>query len=118
MNAMTEQAQPIALVAPAARRTRQARVAWGARVVTVGGDAPVRVQSMTNTDTVDAAGTARQVKALDDGAASAKALTAAKAGPPPDLSGGYKYLKLERMAYYVHKDTYRAAVRKAAEALG
>ena len=64
MNAMTEQAQPIALVAPAARRTRQARVAWGARVVTVGGDAPVRVQSMTNTDTVDAAGTARQVKAL------------------------------------------------------
>ena len=64
MNAMTEQAQPIALVAPAARRTRQARVAWGARVVTVGGDAPVRVQSMTNTDTVDAAGTARQVKEL------------------------------------------------------
>ncbi|HOV18284.1 MAG: flavodoxin-dependent (E)-4-hydroxy-3-methylbut-2-enyl-diphosphate synthase [Ottowia sp.] len=61
---MTEQAQPIALVAPAARRTRQARVAWGARVVTVGGDAPVRVQSMTNTDTVDAAGTARQVKEL------------------------------------------------------
>ena len=61
---------------------------------------------------------ARQFKALDDGAASAKALTAAKAGPPPDLSGGYKYLKLERMAYYVHKDTYRAAVRKAAEALG
>jgi len=64
MNVMTEQAQPIALVAPAARRTRQARVAWGARVVTVGGDAPVRVQSMTNTDTVDAAGTARQVKEL------------------------------------------------------
>ena len=61
---------------------------------------------------------ARQFKALDDGAAAAKALTAAKAGPPPDLSGGYKYLKLERMAYYVHKDTYRAAVRKAAEALG
>ena len=64
MNAMTEQAQPIALVAPAARRTRQARVAWGARVVTVGGDAPVRVQSMTNTDTVDAIGTAIQVKEL------------------------------------------------------
>ena len=49
---------------PAARHSRQARVAWGARVVTVGGNAPVRVQSMTNTDTVDAIGTAIQVKAL------------------------------------------------------
>jgi (E)-4-hydroxy-3-methylbut-2-enyl-diphosphate synthase len=33
-------------------------------VVTVGGDAPVRVQSMTNTDTGDAIGTAIQVKEL------------------------------------------------------
>jgi (E)-4-hydroxy-3-methylbut-2-enyl-diphosphate synthase len=33
-------------------------------VVTVGGDAPVRLQSMTNTDTVDAIGTAIQVKEL------------------------------------------------------
>ena len=49
---------------PAARRSRQARVVWGDRVVTVGGDAPVRVQSMTNTDTVDVIGTAIQVKAL------------------------------------------------------
>ena len=49
---------------PAPRRTRQARVAWGDNVVTVGGDAPVRVQSMTNTDTVDAIGTAIQVKEL------------------------------------------------------
>lgn len=37
---------------------------WGPRTVTVGGDAPVRVQSMTNTDTVDAIGTAIQVKEL------------------------------------------------------
>ncbi len=50
--------------APAPRRSRQARVVWGSRVVTVGGDAPVRVQSMTNTDTVDAIGTAIQVKEL------------------------------------------------------
>ncbi len=50
--------------APAQRRSRQARVAWGSHVVTVGGDAPVRVQSMTNTDTVDAIGTAIQVKEL------------------------------------------------------
>src|SRR3954452_23170112 len=49
---------------PAPRRSRQARVAWGTNVVTVGGDAPVRVQSMTNTDTVDAIGTAIQVKEL------------------------------------------------------
>ncbi|HSW05776.1 flavodoxin-dependent (E)-4-hydroxy-3-methylbut-2-enyl-diphosphate synthase [Aquabacterium sp.] len=49
---------------PAARRSRQARVAWGSRVVTIGGDAPVRVQSMTNTDTVDVIETAIQVKEL------------------------------------------------------
>ncbi|MCY0388084.1 flavodoxin-dependent (E)-4-hydroxy-3-methylbut-2-enyl-diphosphate synthase [Robbsia sp. Bb-Pol-6] len=39
-------------------------VRWGENVVTVGGGAPVRVQSMTNTDTVDAIGTAIQVKEL------------------------------------------------------
>ena len=49
---------------PAPRRSRQAQVRWGSRVVTIGGDAPVRVQSMTNTDTVDAIGTAIQVKEL------------------------------------------------------
>ncbi len=54
----------IEAAAPAPRRSRQARVAWGGHVVTVGGDAPVRVQSMTNTDTVDAIGTAIQVKEL------------------------------------------------------
>jgi (E)-4-hydroxy-3-methylbut-2-enyl-diphosphate synthase len=48
----------------AARRTRQARVRWGEHVVTIGGDAPVRVQAMTNTDTVDVIGTAIQVKEL------------------------------------------------------
>ncbi|MGK6307886.1 flavodoxin-dependent (E)-4-hydroxy-3-methylbut-2-enyl-diphosphate synthase [Variovorax sp. DT-64] len=55
---------PIESAAPRARRSRQARVVWGPRTVTVGGDAPVRVQSMTNTDTVDAIGTAIQVKDL------------------------------------------------------
>jgi (E)-4-hydroxy-3-methylbut-2-enyl-diphosphate synthase len=54
----------IAPAQPAARRSRQARITWGERVVTVGGDAPVRVQSMTNTDTVDVIGTAIQVKEL------------------------------------------------------
>ncbi|MCW5192432.1 flavodoxin-dependent (E)-4-hydroxy-3-methylbut-2-enyl-diphosphate synthase, partial [Burkholderia cenocepacia] len=33
-------------------------VRWGGQLVTIGGDAPVRVQSMTNTDTADAIGTA------------------------------------------------------------
>ncbi len=56
--------QAIAAAKPAARRSRQARVVWGSRVVTIGGDAPVRVQSMTNTDTVDVIGTAIQVKEL------------------------------------------------------
>jgi (E)-4-hydroxy-3-methylbut-2-enyl-diphosphate synthase len=55
---------PIEPAAPKARRSAQARVAWGANVVTVGGDAPVRVQSMTNTDTQDAIATAIQVKEL------------------------------------------------------
>ena len=49
---------------PALHRTRQVPVRWGSRVVTVGGGAPVRVQAMTNTDTVDAIGTAIQVKEL------------------------------------------------------
>ncbi|WP_038168072.1 flavodoxin-dependent (E)-4-hydroxy-3-methylbut-2-enyl-diphosphate synthase [Thiomonas sp. FB-Cd] len=49
---------------PRRRATRQVAVRWGARCVQVGGDAPVRVQSMTNTDTVDAIGTAIQVKEL------------------------------------------------------
>ncbi len=57
-------ALPIRISAPAERRSRQAQVVWGSRVVTVGGNAPVRVQSMTNTDTVDVIGTAIQVKEL------------------------------------------------------
>ena len=55
---------PIESAEPLARRSAQARVVWGSRIVTVGGDAPVRVQSMTNTDTVDVIGTAIQVKEL------------------------------------------------------
>ncbi len=55
---------PIALAEPKKRFSLQSKVTWGQRVVTVGGDAPVRVQSMTNTDTEDAIGTAIQVKEL------------------------------------------------------
>ena len=46
------------------RVSRQSTVQWADNVVTVGGDAPVRVQSMTNTDTADAIGTVIQVKEL------------------------------------------------------
>src|SRR5574343_687550 len=55
---------PIDIATPRQRQTRQARAVWGSRVVTIGGGAPVRVQSMTNTDTVDAIATAIQVKEL------------------------------------------------------
>ena len=56
------QAMPIG---PQARRaTRRVSIAWGARQVRVGGAGPVVVQSMTNTDTADAIGTAIQVRQL------------------------------------------------------
>ena len=55
---------PIEVAQPKLRKSSQANVTWGSRVVTVGGDAPVRIQSMTNTDTVDVIGTAIQIKAL------------------------------------------------------
>ncbi len=56
--------QPIEAAGVAPRRSRQARVVWGSKVITVGGDAPVRVQSMTNTDTVNVIETAIQCKEL------------------------------------------------------
>ncbi|HEX4327145.1 MAG TPA: flavodoxin-dependent (E)-4-hydroxy-3-methylbut-2-enyl-diphosphate synthase [Burkholderiales bacterium] len=46
------------------RHSRQTEIRHGARSVLVGGGAPVMVQSMTNTDTADAIGTAIQVKDL------------------------------------------------------
>jgi (E)-4-hydroxy-3-methylbut-2-enyl-diphosphate synthase len=55
---------PVPLPLTGQRHALQARVAWGDHVVTIGGDAPVRIQSMTNTDTTDVIGTAIQVKEL------------------------------------------------------
>jgi (E)-4-hydroxy-3-methylbut-2-enyl-diphosphate synthase len=57
-------AEPIDSTVIKPRHTRQAQVRWGEHVVSIGGSAPVRVQSMTNTDTVDVIGTAIQVKEL------------------------------------------------------
>ena len=64
MEKMVSDTAAINVAAPSPRRSRQAQVVWGSRIVTVGGDAPVRIQSMTNTDTVDAIGMAIQVKEL------------------------------------------------------
>ena len=61
---MIESPAPMAAGPLARRITRRVAVTWRDRVVQVGGGAPVVVQSMTNTDTADAIGTAIQVKAL------------------------------------------------------
>ena len=55
---------PIASGPLSRRQSRSAAVRYGAREVLVGGNAPVVVQSMTNTDTADAIGTAIQVRDL------------------------------------------------------
>ncbi|MDM7455998.1 MAG: flavodoxin-dependent (E)-4-hydroxy-3-methylbut-2-enyl-diphosphate synthase [Tepidimonas sp.] len=64
MGAAPHADRPIPLGTAAPRRSRQGVVVWGEHRVTLGGDAPVRVQSMTNTDTADAIATAIQVKEL------------------------------------------------------
>ncbi len=53
------------IAAPASRhRTVAVRVGTGRAAVTIGGDAPIGVQSMTNTDTADVASTVKQVADL------------------------------------------------------
>ena len=60
---MQEQ-KAIELASPRVRSSLRADVAWGSRVVSMGAGEPVRVQSMTNTDTEQAVETALQVKEL------------------------------------------------------
>ncbi len=86
---------PIETAQAKARRSRQARVVWGERIVTVGGDAPVRIQSMTNTDTVDAIGTAIQVKELALAGSEMVRLTV----NTPEAAGAVPYVReqLDRM---------------------
>ncbi|MBO9535153.1 flavodoxin-dependent (E)-4-hydroxy-3-methylbut-2-enyl-diphosphate synthase [Herbaspirillum sp.] len=55
---------PIASGPLARRQSRRVLISHGAREIAVGGGAPVMVQSMTNTDTADAIGTAIQIKEL------------------------------------------------------
>lgn len=55
---------------------------------------------------------ASYLAALADDPASAAAFRAEASGAWPDLTGGYRYLALERMSYYVNKDAYRRTVRR------
>lgn len=61
---MSSSSFPIASGPLARRQRRRAVISYGDRQVVVGGGAPVMVQSMTNTDTADAIGTAIQIKDL------------------------------------------------------
>jgi (E)-4-hydroxy-3-methylbut-2-enyl-diphosphate synthase len=61
---MDQPVLPIPSGAVSRKLTRQVIMRHGAHTVMVGGGAPVLVQSMTNTDTADAIGTAIQVKEL------------------------------------------------------
>ncbi len=91
--------QPIAMASPLPRKSRQARVVWRNNVVTVGGDAPVRVQSMTNTDTVDAVETAIQVRQLAQAGSEMVRITV----NTPEAAAAVPYIReqLDRMGEYV-----------------
>lgn len=60
---------------------------------------------------------AAYLAALDTAPGSAADLRAKAAGRWPDLTGGYKYLGLDRMAYYVNKDAYKRVLRERRRAL-
>jgi cation diffusion facilitator CzcD-associated flavoprotein CzcO len=57
----------------------------------------------------------RQVQAGSDAAKAFRATKRERASIR--LDGGYQYLELERMAYYVHKDTYRQSIAEHAAEL-
>nr|WP_225214307.1 flavodoxin-dependent (E)-4-hydroxy-3-methylbut-2-enyl-diphosphate synthase [Comamonas sp. CMM02] len=81
------------------RKSRQARVVWRNNVVTVGGNAPVRVQSMTNTDTVEAVETAIQVRQLAQAGSEMVRITV----NTPEAAAAVPYIReqLDRMGEYV-----------------
>ncbi|MDE0547355.1 NAD(P)/FAD-dependent oxidoreductase [Microbacterium sp. C7(2022)] len=61
---------------------------------------------------------AEYLRATEDAPERAEAFRQRIADEPwPDLTGGYHYLGLERMSFYVNKDAYRSAVRDARTAL-
>ena len=72
---------------------------WRNNVVTVGGDAPVRVQSMTNTDTVEAVETAIQVRQLAQAGSEMVRITV----NTPEAAAAVPYIReqLDKMGEYV-----------------
>ncbi|MDR2298469.1 MAG: flavodoxin-dependent (E)-4-hydroxy-3-methylbut-2-enyl-diphosphate synthase [Comamonas sp.] len=99
MMTVQDSQKAVAIAAPLPRRSRQARVVWRNNVVTVGGDAPVRVQSMTNTDTVDAVETAIQVRQLAQAGSEMVRITV----NTPEAAAAVPYIReqLDRMGEYV-----------------
>lgn len=51
------------------------------------------------------------ISELEKGSEKAKKYIERKKNTNIDLRGGYNYIKLDRMAYYVHKETYRKKVK-------
>jgi (E)-4-hydroxy-3-methylbut-2-enyl-diphosphate synthase len=81
---------------PLARRdSRRVLIAHGERKIWVGGDAPVVVQSMTNTDTADAVATAIQIKELARAGSELVRLTVDR----PEAAAAVPYIReqLDRM---------------------
>ena len=75
---------------PLARRaSRRVLIAHGQRQIWVGGDAPVVVQSMTNTDTADVIGTAIQIKELARAGSELVRLTVDK----PEAAAAVPYIR-------------------------
>jgi len=91
--------QPVSFSQPLRKLTRQARIGCDGHVVTVGGNAPVRIQSMTNTDTVDAVGTAIQVKEL--ALAGSELVRITVNTPEAALAVPYIREQLDRMGVHV-----------------
>ncbi|WP_341954033.1 NAD(P)/FAD-dependent oxidoreductase [Salinibacterium sp. TMP30] len=60
---------------------------------------------------------ASYLAAKDDAPQAAADFKASAKRPWPDLTGGYQYLALERMSYYVNKDAYRRTLRRLRETL-
>ena len=81
------------------RKSRSVVIQNGAQKVIVGGDAPIVVQSMTNTDTVDAVGTAIQIKELARAGSELVRLTV----NTPDAAAAVPYIRdqLDRMGIEV-----------------
>ncbi len=61
---------------------------------------------------------AKFIKENDKNSAKAESFKKKKKAPYKRLTGGFNYIKLDRMAFYVHKDTYRKAILDGIKSLG